>query len=953
MHPEIPSAWVDAAVAQIIQVTLLAAVVGIVVRLAARQSPHVAYLLWMLVVVKCLTPPIAASSTSLFSWAWAEWAAPAIAQEEAASQRPEIRPPWPMPEMLELDDELLEAEPAPPVRPAAVPAVEQNAELSPMTVMFAAWALGAALCGTLVVLKWVRFRRRVCAARVATPDWLGKRVSQLARQAALWRVPRVIVSGAGQGPLSMGVVWPAVVVPSAMVGERDDGKLDFVLAHELLHVKRGDVWANHLQLVAQILWWFHPLVWWANREARRERELCCDEAVLALLAVKPADYAQALIDALELRRRLRLSQLLPIAGATAMHARRLRHLMRPAAKFHQRTPRWCWALVACAAALCLPGAGLSLESQGDSDVPNSAADDNAQSGADSVETVIAPSSEEDADRSANGPEWDESSIELEMETSLDVAGVTDAEPAAVPEFSERHQAAVERLEALGATYAASTLFETGEPYVVISIAENWTGGVEGWRLLLELDVVSYIDANVKPGGEDGLDVLPELEGLRSLIVTPATAAVIEKIGRVTGLRYLVLHDRPADREKLTPEEFAPIGNLANLTNLSLDEVAIDDGAMRHVGRLTKLAQLMMQRMNITDEGITALAELENLTNLILAGSFGSDEAQVMHVTGSGLAALAELPRLKFVSLDGPMVADAGLAGVGQLVRLEQLFISETPDVTAEGLAHLSGLTELKQLVLSGPKLAGDDFQPIAAMKNLRSLIVYGDADLGDDGLAHVAGLTRLRQLDIPGSSISELGMQDIAQLKELRALSIPRTPVTQDMLELLSGLREMMTLEFDARLLDDRCVDELLELPRLSHVSLEGAKLTDAGLRKLVADDRFGYLNLNRTKVTDDGMAALASLKQLEELYLADTAITDAGLAQLHPLKQLKTLSISNTQVTEAGVEAAAAALPNLDTFWHSFLSVTDYGATITLEDDLAAEILNDESAEEAENVEP
>src|ERR1051325_11150246 len=54
--------------AQLWQVTIVALVLGMVARFACRRWPHLAYLLWMLVVIKALTPPMVASPTGLFSW---------------------------------------------------------------------------------------------------------------------------------------------------------------------------------------------------------------------------------------------------------------------------------------------------------------------------------------------------------------------------------------------------------------------------------------------------------------------------------------------------------------------------------------------------------------------------------------------------------------------------------------------------------------------------------------------------------------------------------------------------------------------------------------------------------------------------------------------------------------------------------------------------------------------
>ena len=54
-----------------------------------------------------------------------------------------------------------------------------------------------------------------------------------------------------------------------------------MLLHEVAHVRRRDTWVACLQLAAQILWWFHPLVWWMNREISRQQERSCDKEVVA------------------------------------------------------------------------------------------------------------------------------------------------------------------------------------------------------------------------------------------------------------------------------------------------------------------------------------------------------------------------------------------------------------------------------------------------------------------------------------------------------------------------------------------------------------------------------------------------------------------------------------------------------------------------------------------------
>src|SRR5437660_336918 len=57
--------------------------------------------------------------------------------------------------------------------------------------------------------------------------------------------------------------------------------LEAVIAHELAHIRRWDLWINLAQLVVEILLFYHPAVWWLSRRLRVERELCCDELAVA------------------------------------------------------------------------------------------------------------------------------------------------------------------------------------------------------------------------------------------------------------------------------------------------------------------------------------------------------------------------------------------------------------------------------------------------------------------------------------------------------------------------------------------------------------------------------------------------------------------------------------------------------------------------------------------------
>src|SRR6185295_3457004 len=108
----------------------------------------------------------------------------------------------------------------------------------------------------------------------------------------------------------------------------------------------GDPRAALVQLVAQVMWWFHPLIWWANRETRRQREWACDEEVVMGLDCRPRDYARALVDVLEAQANGRVWLAMPGVGMLEVTARRLEHLMRQSANFRRRTPASYWIVLA-------------------------------------------------------------------------------------------------------------------------------------------------------------------------------------------------------------------------------------------------------------------------------------------------------------------------------------------------------------------------------------------------------------------------------------------------------------------------------------------------------------------------------------------------------------------------------------------------------------------------------
>jgi beta-lactamase regulating signal transducer with metallopeptidase domain len=340
---------------QIWQIAAVALAVAIVVRLIGRRRPHLAYLLWLVVIAKSLTPPIWSSQAGVFSWAAIARSAPSTVELSPAIATP--IPPSSAPLTAASTSSAASQPPA-----SEADASRRFDWLTATNVLALVWIAGTVILAVLFVANWFRIVGRL--RRTALPlesDW-QEQFHECARQLGLSRNIRFVVTSAPLGPAVAGVFRPVIVLPRSVFANEPNA-LGPIVSHELAHVRRGDGLAALFQAFAQCVWWFHPCVRWANRQANRERERACDEEVLAIFRLEPAVYAQCLLDVLRMKQTPRPIVAFPGVRAVEVTKRRLEHIMQPDSSFHSRTPGWCWAIALVAALMALPGAGLAFDSE--------------------------------------------------------------------------------------------------------------------------------------------------------------------------------------------------------------------------------------------------------------------------------------------------------------------------------------------------------------------------------------------------------------------------------------------------------------------------------------------------------------------------------------------------------------------------------------------------------------
>lgn len=153
------------------------------------------------------------------------------------------------------------------------------------------WLAGAVLCALYFAFAYFKYRREFIGSlpveSTFASEWLASH--RLKRSIDLRQTSRVAA------PLTYGVLRPVILMPKR-TDWADTAKLQYVLQHEYVHIRRFDSVAKMLLIAALCVHWFNPFAWAMYILANRDLELSCDEAVIRAFggAVK-TDYALALI----------------------------------------------------------------------------------------------------------------------------------------------------------------------------------------------------------------------------------------------------------------------------------------------------------------------------------------------------------------------------------------------------------------------------------------------------------------------------------------------------------------------------------------------------------------------------------------------------------------------------------------------------------------------------------
>lgn len=503
------------------------------------------------------------------------------------------------------------------------------------------WLLGVtAFSLRLLRGLWRNWRIR---NNVLQPDGsLRLRIQKISRRLGWQRAPQVAISEKIHQAIVTGYFRSIVLLPVTWTTQLPADVLEAVIAHELAHMRRFDVWVILLQRVTESLLFFHPAVWWLSGRVSFERELCCDE-LAARATGCPDSYAAALEYVGRFLRNLSPAsagcQLSPGIGGQKMELlHRIKHVLglSPTVADGRRLRPGIIAAVVPAFWLCLI-----------------------------VALIWMPASAESGEMPEDTP----------AET---IATVT------AGELSVEYAMA----RAKGLTVKA------GESLTFVEINAPASLDEDTARILRQIErpVDLTIRADVKFSPDNDLPRLKGVPHLRSLCLdVPIGDKHLKHLNSHENLRSLVL-----ERTDLSLIGMRQLAKFPELDYVGLWESEITDREARELLKLKQLRILQLQNCQVTPAIIDDIVRQKNLTSLGLEGC---------PLRAADVAKLSRLPNLRSLHItavahDEAFTGNAILSACGKLKNLMSLDV-EGVTCTVEGISRLNSAVKLHTISLSG------------------------------------------------------------------------------------------------------------------------------------------------------------------------------------------------------------------------------------------------------------
>jgi WD40 repeat protein/beta-lactamase regulating signal transducer with metallopeptidase domain len=288
------SGWSAFMIRAMVDSSLVLAVVLLVwLPFRRRMSVQFAHGLFLLVLLKLALPlpeswptwsvdgPLNRMASTVSAWAAPKPEPPPAPTESIETAEPIVVSTAPEPIVSAASMPVPEPEPQ-PIQPDR-PTIKPRSTLTPLAILMLAWAVvSLTLLLRFFRSAWVT-RRLLRDSLLLVPGegWFPVDFEALRKTAGVRSEVRWAVSAKVTSPAVGGLLRPTIVMPPDLDEGLSPKQLNWVLLHELAHIRRGDLWVVMVQRLVGAVFFFHPVLHLANWVIDQLREYACDDAALA------------------------------------------------------------------------------------------------------------------------------------------------------------------------------------------------------------------------------------------------------------------------------------------------------------------------------------------------------------------------------------------------------------------------------------------------------------------------------------------------------------------------------------------------------------------------------------------------------------------------------------------------------------------------------------------------
>ncbi|MBK1809881.1 DUF4309 domain-containing protein [Clostridium sp. YIM B02505] len=158
------------------------------------------------------------------------------------------------------------------------------------------WLIGVTLLTSYILLSYILFNLKINSRNNNSATGLHPILKECKKKLRVNRKVKIIYSNDITSPCILGIIKPQILIPSFLSKELGSKDLEYILLHELSHLKKNDLILNWIMTSLQVIYWFNPIIWLAFTKARKDCELSCDSFVLRKLSkTSYKEYGETLL----------------------------------------------------------------------------------------------------------------------------------------------------------------------------------------------------------------------------------------------------------------------------------------------------------------------------------------------------------------------------------------------------------------------------------------------------------------------------------------------------------------------------------------------------------------------------------------------------------------------------------------------------------------------------------